>query len=82
MNKKKMAGEITNSAIDEIYEEARAQGAIGGKVSGAGGGGYMYFFCPGETRNSVSARLEELGLELTRFTFEPRGAQTWEYTAA
>jgi D-glycero-alpha-D-manno-heptose-7-phosphate kinase len=77
-NKKRMAGQITTPAIDEIYDEAKRHGALGGKVSGAGGGGYMYFFCPAETRHRVSARLEEIGLHLTRFTFEPSGVQTWE----
>jgi D-glycero-alpha-D-manno-heptose-7-phosphate kinase len=77
LNKKKMATQISTPQIEEAYEEARRHGALGGKISGAGGGGYMYFFCPGETRHRVSSRLEELGLNLTRFSFEPHGAQTW-----
>jgi D-glycero-alpha-D-manno-heptose-7-phosphate kinase len=77
LNKKQMATEITTPQIEDAYEEARRAGALGGKISGAGGGGYMYFFCPGETRHSVSDRLEQMGLELTRFAFEPQGVQTW-----
>jgi D-glycero-alpha-D-manno-heptose-7-phosphate kinase len=76
-SKKRMAGEITNETIDEVYEEARRCGALGGKMSGAGGGGYLYFYCPQETRHRVAARLGSLGLSLTRFAFEPEGVQTW-----
>jgi D-glycero-alpha-D-manno-heptose-7-phosphate kinase len=78
VNKKKMAGQISTPHLDEIYEEARRSGALGGKVTGAGGGGYMFFYCPGETRHEVGARLTKMGLEMTRFAFEPSGAQTWE----
>jgi D-glycero-alpha-D-manno-heptose-7-phosphate kinase len=77
LSKKQMATEITTPQIEEAYEEARRFGALGGKISGAGGGGYMYFFCPSETRHRVGDRLEEMGLELTRFAFEPQGVQTW-----
>jgi D-glycero-alpha-D-manno-heptose-7-phosphate kinase len=77
-SKKRMADQISTSRIDEIYEEARRAGATGGKVSGAGGGGYMYFFCPGETRHRVHARLDAMGLTVSRMTFEPCGVQVWE----
>jgi D-glycero-alpha-D-manno-heptose-7-phosphate kinase len=77
LSKKQMATEITSPQIEEAYEEARRCGAVGGKISGAGGGGYMYFFCPSETRHRVADRLEQMGLELTRFAFESQGVQTW-----
>ncbi|MCA1585179.1 MAG: GHMP kinase [Acidobacteria bacterium] len=77
-SKKKMSDQISTPLLDDIYQEARRSGALGGKVSGAGGGGYMYFFCPAETRHRVSARLEEMGLRCTRFSFEPLGVQAWE----
>jgi D-glycero-alpha-D-manno-heptose-7-phosphate kinase len=80
VNKKQMATQVTNSFLDELYEEAKSSGALGGKVSGAGGGGYMFFFCPGETRHRVSQRLDELGAKVTRFAFEPNGVQTWSTT--
>lgn len=79
--KKRMSDRISNPRLEEIYEEARRAGALGGKVSGAGGGGYMYFFCPGETRHRVTARLEEMGLACSRLTFEPRGVQAWSAPA-
>jgi D-glycero-alpha-D-manno-heptose-7-phosphate kinase len=77
LSKKQMATEITTPQIEEAYEEARRAGALGGKISGAGGGGYMYFFCPAETRHRVGDRLEQMGLKLTRFAFEPQGVQAW-----
>ena len=82
MNKKRMAAQITNPLIDEIYDEAKRGGALGGKVSGAGGGGYMFFFCPGETRHGVTDRLQQMGVEVARFAFEANGVQTWETTLA
>jgi D-glycero-alpha-D-manno-heptose-7-phosphate kinase len=75
--KKQLSEQISNSRIDEIYHEARRCGAVGGKVSGAGGGGFMYFFCPGETRHRVAAQLERMGLECKRVTFEPQGVRAW-----
>jgi D-glycero-alpha-D-manno-heptose-7-phosphate kinase len=78
ISKKQMADQITNPIVDEIYDEARNCGALGGKISGAGGGGYMYFFCPRETRHRVATRLGAMGVDLTRFAFEPQGVQTWE----
>ena len=48
--KKKIASGITNSKIDEIYETAKKNGASGGKISGAGGGGFMIFYCPNNSR--------------------------------
>ena len=51
--KKKMAEGISNSWIDEIYEAAMEAGAEGGKVLGAGGGGFMMFFCPDARRGQV-----------------------------
>ncbi len=51
--KKKMAEGISNSLMEEIYETAKAAGATGGKISGAGGGGFMTFYCPGTTKYKV-----------------------------
>ena len=54
-SKKKMARHISNEFIDQIYETAIANGALGGKISGAGGGGFMFFYCPGNSCYSVLA---------------------------
>ncbi len=75
--KKKMSSKISNQAIDEMYEEARRAGAIGGKISGAGGGGFMMIYCKFDKRHKVAERLEQLGGEIIDFHFEEKGVQTW-----
>jgi D-glycero-alpha-D-manno-heptose-7-phosphate kinase len=75
--KKRMSPRITTSFIDELYEEARRNGAIGGKVTGAGGGGYMLFYCAFEKRHRVEEALTRLGARVTEFAFEQNGLATW-----
>ena len=75
--KKEMAEGITNEVIDNIYTTAKKAGAIGGKISGAGGGGYMTLYCPGNTRYKVSRELETLGGKIQPFSFDPVGLTTW-----
>jgi len=58
--KKQLASRITNSEIDEIYQSAKEAGALGGKLLGAGGGGFMLLYCPADKRDSVRARLVHL----------------------
>ncbi len=77
LNKKKMAAAISNSTLDTIYEGALAAGATGGKISGAGGGGFMFFYCPGTTRLRVAKALEQYGGRTKSFTFTPHGLTTW-----
>jgi len=77
-NKKKMAAQISDPSIDEMYESARQQGALGGKMSGAGGGGYMFFYCPFQKKHRVAEHLEHLGAQVVDFHFETHGLQTWE----
>lgn len=76
-NKKKMAQGITNPWIDEVYNAAIKAGATGGKVSGAGGGGFMFFYCPGLTRYKVIKTLEEFGGHVKRYEFTKHGLKTW-----
>jgi D-glycero-alpha-D-manno-heptose-7-phosphate kinase len=76
-HKKRMSTRISTPELDAIYELALASGATGGKVTGAGGGGYMLFFCPAETRHQVARRLVERGCAVADFSFEPAGLQTW-----
>lgn len=80
-HKKRMARGITNAVIDELYDAAIAAGATGGKISGAGGGGFMTFYCPGNTRHAVAAALREFGGEIRAFTFVGEGVAAW-YTDA
>ena len=75
--KKKMAEDITNPQLDFIYETARKAGASGGKISGAGGGGFMIFYCPGNTRVVVSQTLEKLGGRVQRYEFTTMGLTAW-----
>ncbi len=76
-HKKKMADGISTPLIDKIYEAALSAGATGGKVSGAGGGGFMFFYCPGNTRNSVITALQEFGGQAKRYEFTAKGLTTW-----
>jgi len=75
--KKQMAGGITNPYIDKIYETALSAGATGGKISGAGGGGYMFFYCPRNTRYNVIRALEQFGGHEQKYEFTKRGLETW-----
>ncbi|CAL1517638.1 dehydrogenase [Chitinophaga sp. MM2321] len=76
-NKKQMAKGITNTKLDEIYTAARNAGASGGKISGAGGGGFMIFYCPGNTRFAVVEALNAFGGDVKRYSFTTHGIQTW-----
>ncbi|MCF8233014.1 MAG: dehydrogenase [Bacteroidales bacterium] len=77
-HKKNMATDISNSFIDEIYQTAMDAGATGGKISGAGGGGFMIFYCPLMTRNSVIEALQEkYGGQAKRYDYVVNGLKTW-----
>lgn len=75
--KKQISSKISNPRIDEIYEEARKHGALGGKITGAGGGGYMLFYCQFEKKHRVAECLKKLGVIPVAFGFEFKGLQTW-----
>ncbi|MCD6353944.1 MAG: GHMP kinase [Prolixibacteraceae bacterium] len=75
--KKQLAQGISNEQIDRIYEEARNAGALGGKISGAGGGGFMFFFCPGNTRFEVIKTLNKFGGQIAPFQFTKNGLSSW-----
>ncbi|MEI7690678.1 MAG: GHMP kinase [bacterium] len=69
---------ISNAQIDDLYEVARKNGATGGKILGAGGGGYLLVFCPFEKKHIIAKRLEETGGQIVNFAFDFNGLQTWE----
>ncbi|MBK6730632.1 MAG: dehydrogenase [Bacteroidetes bacterium] len=77
-NKKATALGVSSDNIDEIYEAAMKSGATGGKISGAGGGGFMTFYCPGNTRYKVINTLKKFGGEIHNLTFSKYGLTTWE----
>ena len=60
-----------------IYETAKKAGATGGKISGAGGGGFMIFYCPGNTHHAVIDALKKFGGEVKNYTFTKYGLTTW-----
>lgn len=76
-NKKRLASGITNPGIDTMYEAAIRAGAIGGKVLGAGGGGYLLLSCPSTRRHAVSRACEAEGGSPVPFLFEATGLRTW-----
>jgi len=75
--KRKMAEGISNPFLDEIYEAAKGAGATGGKISGAGGGGFMIFYCPGTTKYRVSKALGQFNGYNFKYQFVKHGLQTW-----
>ena len=74
--KKRFSDKISNPAINSLYTAAMNSGAVGGKVSGAGGGGFMFFICAPGKRDRVCKRLTEMGAEIMEFAFDPKGART------
>ena len=76
-SKKNLSPRVSNTIIDEMYETARKTGAIGGKITGAGGGGYMLLYCEFEKKHKVAEAMKKLGASPTEFAFENRGLQSW-----
>lgn len=75
--KREMAEGISNELMDEIYETAKSSGATGGKISGAGGGGFMIFYCPGTSKYRVIKSLEKFGGRHRDYKFVEHGLTTW-----
>jgi len=73
MEKCRVASGISNPTIDHWYETARAHGAIGGKIVGAGGGGFLLLYAPPERHEEICRSLPEL--RQTPFRFEPQGSK-------
>lgn len=78
MLKRKFGNKITNNSLDEIYDLAMKNGAIGGKLLGAGGGGYFIFFTLPEKKFSLIESLEEHGLIIKAFNFDEHGLESWK----
>jgi D-glycero-alpha-D-manno-heptose-7-phosphate kinase len=77
-NKKRTAKSVSNSNIDEIYDAAKKAGALAGKVSGAGGGGFMLFFVPPQRRMEVIRTLNNFNGQVSNCHFTKQGAQAWK----
>ena len=76
--KRSLCDSISNPMLDTIYESAIAAGALGGKILGAGGGGYFLFYVPTKKQKTVTAALSDLGLSQLEFRFESKGSQVIE----
>jgi D-glycero-alpha-D-manno-heptose-7-phosphate kinase len=76
-SKRQLSSKIATPAIDEIYDVAMRSGALGGKVTGAGGGGYMIFYCRFDQRHVVAQELIERGLSVSEISFDQSGLTTW-----
>jgi D-glycero-alpha-D-manno-heptose-7-phosphate kinase len=74
-HKKRLASGVTDPHIDEIYERALKKGAVGGKVTGAGGGGFLLLYCEPAFRDGVCAEMESLGLYRMDLQFDMGGAK-------
>jgi len=68
-----LASKVSNPAIDDIYGAARRAGAIGGKITGAGGGGFILFYCPKDKQDNLTRALK--GLRELPFRFQQDGSK-------
>jgi D-glycero-alpha-D-manno-heptose-7-phosphate kinase len=76
--KRDLSNEISNSQLDGIYDQAMMNGAIGGKLLGAGGGGFFLFFVPPSSKHLLLSHLEKEGLKASPFRFESDGLKSWK----
>ncbi len=75
--KRQMAEGISNELMENIYTAAKKAGATGGKISGAGGGGFMIFYCPGITKYNVIEALHAFGGYCKPYQFVDHGLTSW-----
>jgi D-glycero-alpha-D-manno-heptose-7-phosphate kinase len=80
LQKKQMAEGISNTLMEEIYEAAKKAGATGGKISGAGGGGFMVFYCPDNSKFKVLDTLSKFGGISKNYQFVDHGMVSWTGT--
>ena len=74
-NKKRRSGKISNPDIDRWYELAREKGAVGGKIMGAGGGGFFMFYCPNSSKKAVRKAMAAEGLRELIYDFDFEGTK-------
>lgn len=75
--KKSFSSNISNNQLDKIYEAAKEKGALGGKLLGAGGGGFFLFYVLPERRQALEQKMLEMGLETKPVHFDEDGLQAW-----
>ena len=73
---------VNMPSMDSVarFKAAMDSGAYGGKVSGAGGGGFMFFVCQYDKKHLVAKEVQKLGAKVVDFAFEPLGARSWRAT--
>ena len=75
LQKRSLAPNISNDTINETYELARSKGALGGKITGAGGGGFLMLYCEEASQDAVTEAMEGVGLRRMGFALDTQGAQ-------
>ena len=75
--KKGLSSAISNPEIDQIYQAAMQAGALGGKLLGAGAGGFFLFFVQPQFRQNVAQQLRNMNCKLSTFRFETEGVTSW-----
>lgn len=75
--KRSLSAAISNAEIDAIYQSAMDAGALGGKLLGAGAGGFFLFFVQPQYRQKVAQRLRDMNCKLSTFRFETEGVTSW-----
>ena len=75
--KRQFSDKISNARLDKIYDDAFKFGAVGGKLLGAGGGGFFLFYAPPFSKHDLIHNLEEAGLNVRPFRFEKDGLRAW-----
>lgn len=75
--KRRLSSKISSGRLDELYQMARSHGAVGGKLLGAGGGGFFLFYAPPFRKYELIAGLQASGLRVRPFRFEPDGLRAW-----
>jgi len=73
--KKRISGKISNPRIDRLYNVARHSGVLGGKITGAGGGGFLLLYCQSDRQEAVRSALHAEGVQEMAFAFDNNGAQ-------
>lgn len=75
--KRQFSAKISTARLDDIYGRALNYGAVGGKLLGAGGGGFFIFYVPPFRKHDLMNNLEQAGLKIRPFRFEPEGLRSW-----
>ena len=77
IHKRNMAEGVSTPLFEELYNTALNAGSTGGKISGAGGGGFVFFYCPNNTRFAVAQALRNLGGYVQPYGFTKKGLESW-----